>query len=524
MDLKQHLIHRNYQKCEAKSQITVGDDYSIPEGKPDISSVLQKKAELLAEEVHTEKGKIRIRGKLKVWVLYLTERAKEPADSLFMEFPFDEILYMEGAENGDNLKIDWDIEELRIGIVHPGKLNVRALIGLNGMITGTKGHMVAENTAEAPNVYARTENFVMAEPVMERRENFRIRDEINLPANKPNVQNILWKDLQMRGLDIRMQEGRLGVKGEALLFVLYQPEGEESQVQWLEQTVPFHGTVDVTGLTPEMFGHLETEVSHQSIEIKPDYDGEMRMFQVEMILEIHMNVYEEQTCQVLMDVYSTEEKLNLQTEEIQYERLRMCNQTKCKVSGQERLGEDVKILQILGHQAGLQNKRCKMTEQGVLCEGMLEVQILYVTSSDSRPFDTMVVSVPYSQLVEIPEIEKDDSWKVSEMLEQTSITMPEGNVLELRGIISFQACVMQQCSRNNIVNITAEPYDLEEYKNCPGMRIHFVQPKETLWGIAKENRTTVEEMKKVNDLTAEEITPGQKLLILKTAAEPLQLL
>ena len=144
MDLKQHLIHRNYQKCEAKSQITVGDDYSIPEGKPDISSVLQKKAELLAEEVHTEKGKIRIRGKLKVWVLYLTERAKEPADSLFMEFPFDEILYMEGAENGDNLKIDWDIEELRIGIVHPGKLNVRALIGLNGMITGMKGHMVAE--------------------------------------------------------------------------------------------------------------------------------------------------------------------------------------------------------------------------------------------------------------------------------------------------------------------------------------------------------------------------------------------
>ena len=76
MELKQNLIHRKYKKCEAKNQITLGDDYSVPDGKPDIDSVLQKKAELRVDEVRTEKGKIKLRGNLKVHVLYI----KRPPD------------------------------------------------------------------------------------------------------------------------------------------------------------------------------------------------------------------------------------------------------------------------------------------------------------------------------------------------------------------------------------------------------------------------------------------------------------
>ena len=519
MDLKQHLIHRNYQKAEARNQITIGEDYSVPDGKPDISALLQKKGELQIEEVHTEKGKLKIRGMLKVWVLYLAERSSETASHLAMEFPFDEVLYMEGAASGDNLKIDWNIDDLRVSIVHPGKLSVRALVTLWGNVMGSESHLVTENVEEQPDVYVKTDSFSMAEPVIERKDSYRVRDEVVLPVNKPNVQDVLWKDLQIRGLDIRMQEGRLAIKGEALLFVMYQGEEEPAQIQWLEQTVPFHGTLDVAGLTPEMFGVLETEISHQDVELKPDYDGEMRMFQMELVMDIHMRIFEERTCNVLKDVYSTKEKLNLQSQEIIYEKLRMCNQTKCRVSGLEKLDGDMKILQILGHQASLQGKSSKMTEQGIIQEGMLEVQVLYVTASDRQPFGTVTVAIPYNQLIEIPEMQKDDSWKITESLDQIFITMPDGDQLEVRGVINLNACVMQQCRLQNITGVASEDYDIEEYKKKPGMVIHFVQPQETLWSIAKSNRSTTDEIKKLNELTVDEVTPGQKLLLLKPVRE-----
>ena len=142
MELKQNLIHRKYKKCEVRNQITIGDDYSVTEGNPDIASILQKKADLQVDEVHTEKGKVKLRGKLKVCVLYLPQRSKEMIGSLFMEFPFDEILYMEEAASGDQLKIDWSIEDLRVTIIHPGKLSVRALVTLDGEIMAVENQFL----------------------------------------------------------------------------------------------------------------------------------------------------------------------------------------------------------------------------------------------------------------------------------------------------------------------------------------------------------------------------------------------
>ena len=185
----------------------------------------------------------------------------------------------------------------------------------------------------------------------------------------------------------------------------------------------------------------------------------------------------------------------------------------------EPVGEGARILQILGHRAQLIEKSGKVTEQGILQEGILEVQILYITANDKQPFDCVNVLLPYSQLIEIPGIKKEDHWKVSECLEQIYISMPDGNQIEVRGVIAMNACVLEQCKLQNVTGIVSEPYDMEEYKKKPGMVIHFVQPKETLWEIAKNNRSSTEEIRRLNDLAAEEVTPGQKLILLKTNAD-----
>ena len=519
MELKQFLIHRNYEKCGAKNQVTIGDDYSVPDGKSDISTILQKKEKLQIDEVHTEKGKIHIQGILKIWILYLTDRSRKKVDSMRMEFPFDETLYMEGAEAGDHLKIDWEIESLRITIVHPGKLSVRALVNFSASIMGTERHLIPETVENTSDVYTKTENVVTAEPIFMRNDSYRIREEVALPANKPNVQAMLWEDVQLKGMDIQIQDGKLSIKGEAQLFALYEGEEDGQEIQWMEQTVPIHGSLDVTGLTSEMFGLVERETAHCQVEVKPDYDGEPRIFQLEMVLNIHMRIYEERNCSVLKDAYSIREDLIPQVQEICYEKLRMCNQAKCRVSGQGRIKEEIKVLQILSYQAKIQSKRFKTVEQGILCEGTLEVEVLYVCADDKQPLGSIEVQVPYSQLIEIPEMEKEDVWKAFETLEQLFVSMQEDNQVEVRGIIGFQACVMQQCQMDNITEFEVGNYDMETLKKCPMMKIYFVQQGESMWDIAKRHRSTVEDIKKINELTKEEVSAGQKLLLLKSAVE-----
>ena len=520
MDLKQHLIHRNYTKCEAKNQITIGDDYSVPDGKPDVSKILQRRAEIIIGEVTAEKGKIRIRGSLKVNVFYLAQRSDKVVESLEMEFPFDEILYVDGAVSGDNLKIDWTIEELRINIVHPGKLDVRSVVMLSGVIKGSENHFLTEDVEEE-NVHKKTKVYQMAQPAIDKKDSYRIRDEVNLPASKPNVQKMLWHNLQIRGLDIRIQENRLAIKGECHLFVVYEGEEEKETPQWFDQTIPFQGTLDVTGLRGEMFGALEPEISHQSVEVKPDYDGELRSIQIEMMLDIHMHLYEEIDCKILQDAYCTNKQLKIQKQEVSYEKLRMCNQTKARVSGQGRLEQEGTILQMISSLGQISDKRYKIQDQGILCEGTLGVQVLYVTSNDKEPFGCMDIEIPYSQLVDIPGISNKDHWEVTETIDQIFVTMQDGRTVDVKANLNFSACVMEQCSLENITEIICENYDMEEYKKRPGMVIHFVQPKETLWELAKAYWTTTEEIKEMNELSSEEVAVGQKLLLMKKSMETL---
>ena len=178
-------------------------------------------------------------------------------------------------------------------------------------------------------------------------------------------------------------------------------------------------------------------------------------------------------------------------------------------------------MQILGHHAVLRGRERKADGQGILCSGTLEVQVLYITASDRRPFGGMVLSIPYSQLIEVEDFSPGDAWEVHEMLDQIFLTVPESGKVEVRGTILLNVCVMDQRVLENITGVSAQAYDMQEYKKKPGMRIHFVQPQETLWTIARENRSTVENIKKLNELSADEVTPGQKLILLKQAAESL---
>ena len=217
----------------------------------------------------------------------------------------------------------------------------------------------------------------------------------------------------------------------------------------------------------------------------------------------------------LKDAYSTKEQLNLQTGQICLEKLRMCNQAKCSIQGQQKLETEEKILQILGSYGELSNRRSRFTEQGILCEGTLQVQLLYVTASDREPFGSISMEIPYSQLVEIPGMEPGDVWKITETIDQLFVSMQESNAAEVKVSLKFHACVMEQCVMENVTEISREPQDPEAYQKRPGMVIHFVQPKETLWELAKAYWTTTEEIQKLNELPGEEVATGQKLLLLK---------
>ena len=54
MEIKKQNIHMNYEKASAMSQITLDDDYNLPDYRPDIVKVLKEKGEIRFDEIQVK--------------------------------------------------------------------------------------------------------------------------------------------------------------------------------------------------------------------------------------------------------------------------------------------------------------------------------------------------------------------------------------------------------------------------------------------------------------------------------------
>ena len=67
-------IHRKQETGSAVSQITLDDDYNVPDYRPDLVKVLKEKGELRFDEVKAGAGFVWVKGSLSFRVLYRSEQ------------------------------------------------------------------------------------------------------------------------------------------------------------------------------------------------------------------------------------------------------------------------------------------------------------------------------------------------------------------------------------------------------------------------------------------------------------------
>ena len=73
MELVRKTIHMIRQKGKAVSQMTLDDDYNIPETMPDAGMIVQEKGKIDIEEIKAENGRVLLRGALKFFILYMDD-------------------------------------------------------------------------------------------------------------------------------------------------------------------------------------------------------------------------------------------------------------------------------------------------------------------------------------------------------------------------------------------------------------------------------------------------------------------
>ena len=300
-----------------------------------------------------------------------------------------------------------------------------------------------------------------------------------------------------------------------MVFALYEG-GESGMVQWVEESIPFSGEVEMQGAAADMIPVIGLKLIHRDLEEKPDYDGEERILVLELSVSVDVRVWREEEMELLTDLYSLREKAVPVVRERIGERLLVKNAAKCRVTEQLEIPESQeKILQICACEGTVRLEKYEPVENGIRAEGTITAELLYITTDDNMPIQSAREIYPFSQILEIPDMQPDVEAEMDCGLEQLSAVMMDQEHIEIKAVIQLNLMAFLPQKIQNIEEITEEPLDMEELQNRPGLVGYIAKAGDDLWTIAKENHTTIQDILETNGWTEKNLQPGDAVLIVK---------
>lgn len=518
MDLMKKNIHMNRWKGNAVTQITLDDDFIVPDAMDDVAQVILDTGDIQIESVKNQGDRVLVTGKLTFQILY--RKAEGGLQTLGGNIPFEEQINVPELEEKDYIGISWELDDLNGGMINSRKISVKAIVTLEARVETIVDVVAASdvNAEEPVLVEVLKKNSQVAAIAVRRKDTYRIKEDISLPGNKPNMDRILWSEMRLRGVNSKPLDGQVHVEGELMVFVIYSGEGEDVPMQWLEESIPFSGQVELAEAVEEMIPVISVRLIHKDLEAKPDYDGEMREIEVDAVLELDMKLYQEQEIELLSDLYSTNRELVIQNGEVCFDRLLTRNMGKCKITEKISMKGADRILQICHTDGTIKIDESEIKEDGLHIEGVLEVHLLYLTDDDAEPVKSASEIIPFHYMAEAAGINQDSIYQLNTGLEQMTAVMMGSDTVEIKAIIALDILVLQPVCETVVTNVTVEPIDFQKLQQLPGIVGYIVQPGDSLWSIARRFHTTVDNIMNTNGLTDSQVQPGQRLILIKEVA------
>lgn len=517
MELTKKNVRMNKRKCRSNLQITLEDDFNVPDTKPDVDRIVTEEGNIEITESNILNGKLMVKGVLHFQLLYISQESEQLVHNIQGKMEFDEMVNMEQLQAGDDIKVKWDLEDLNISLINSRKISVKSVVSLMCCAWEIHEEEVAVDIDEKEEIPCRYRKMNLTELVVDKKDIMRLKEEFRLPTGKPNIYQVLYHNIHLQGVEMRIQEGQILIRGEMVLFVLYTADEDRGQMQYYEAQQPFHNVIPCNGCQENMVLQVEKEFSPGELQIKQDEDGEERMMDAEMAINLDIHVYKDEEVEYLADLYSTKKDLKLELLPVEYPHLVLKNRIEKRLAEQITLEKQQNpILQICHSHGMVQIDEQEWQEDGIHIEGSVEVKVLYLGEADTWPIGEEKITVPFEHVIEGVGDATDKTFEIMPEIEQISTMLLGRGVIEVKATVNMEVLIFEKMTSQQLQQITEQEFDLEKLESMPSMSGYLVKAEEDLWSIAKKFHTTVEDIMELNDLEEQNVKTGDKLLLMKT--------
>ena len=499
------------------TQILLEGDIIVPDIKPDMAQILSTDTKVLIEKTEVSADRVNFIGKMDLSVLYIAKGPDKSVFSMSVRSPIDDFINLDGVTRDMWVDARAELANLDYKMLNDRKINYRAVVNVSVGAEYPDVRDIVVNIEDVPDNQLMKSTLSLNKTVENKLDHFTVKDQITLPSSKPNIQDIIQCSTQISNKDIRISSGRVSISGDLYVSTLFKGDSDENLVEFIENEIPFNGTVDVSGVNDEMFADVTLTVEDQYVQVRPDSDGEDRVLDIEVSVGVILKVYCTQKVDILEDAYSTDQNLDIVKNKVCYPRLVCRNRNQTTIKEVIQVDNNCPdILQIFRVKGTVLLDDIKKIDDKIIAEGVVQANVLYLAESDDTPLYSFDSVIPYRQIIETKGSAPDMAASLDISIDHIAYNMLSKREAEVRFLLTFNTQVIEEKTVDVISDIEFKELDPGVLENMSSMTIYIVQPDDSLWKIAKRYNTGIDDLLSVNEIDSpSKIYPGQKLLILK---------
>lgn len=500
-----HLLEPVMNHCASHEETT---DIIVPDASPDVYRILGAFGDAYLKDESVRDGQYAVNGMICGWVLYISE-GDMAVRHLEVQIPFSHTF------DHSEVKVD-DVGVVKISLsgfeareVNPRKITVRANVALCASVyTQEKREFVCSvENCDMYGIECKSESMSTMAPVAVAKKQFLLNDDIEFLEGKPKFASMLRYDAALKESDCKIVGSKAVVKGVAKLHCVYL--SDQGELITADQDLPYSQIIENENMDESC--ELDIVMQAGDMKLEPQYDmtGDVNYFTLSLPIRMSAVVLKRQDVTPVVDLYSTMHPIEtrMQQQEITWRK----DVTSKRISVSETMMCDMPAERIMDVSVRAEPVRRRMEEGDVALACAMTIQVLY------RDKDGVLAGVGKRTEAVCPVMEATADYTATAQVDGVSCSVEPGSEIAVRCYVDFEVSQWETETIQIPDSICAEVDESVREMNSPSVIARKVQAGDTLWKLAKQYQTTVEEIIVANHLASSDISVGEMLLIPRKA-------
>ena len=490
---------------KAKENIIAEGDVIIPDIKPDILSTINTNGTVCIYKKEVLDGKIRIDGGVQVYIMYLADDENGNVRGINTVIDFAKVIDMENVNSAMNMESSINLSSIECKILNGRKVNIKASIDIDVNIYSNENIEFIKEIENREDIQVLNTAASMDSLLGTGMTKVYAKDTMTIPESD-NLAEIMKLNLQITNKETKTSYNKILAKSDMQVNVLYLTE--DNRINEIKWQIPVMGFVDMQNISDDNLCNVNYEI--KNVLLKPNNTEEHSIY-IEVEMEISCTVFEKKELNIIQDLYSPTENLNINQKNITVMHNKQNVNNKCSIKEKMNIPELLNA-KICNTEVIPRIIKQNIYNDKILYDGELQVKFMFISPNTNR-LDMKIQTIPFSNSFDCPGVTQNSNVSTIVDVSTSDFNMMGDGSVEANIELNINSDISKMMEVRVIDNIdTSDDSD----DNIYSIVVYFVKPGDTLWNIAKRFKSTIGAIASVNGIEDENmINVGQQLFIPK---------